>query len=126
MDHITQANRCEIEERVTRCLQMLLDGYKRYQIVEELTREFDCSSKTIDNALAKAYKIRAKEAEKIQEEAFNDAVTALTELRKDMRKDRDFKGAVSAQKELNKICGLEKQDIEIKGLKDIEIRVVKE
>lgn len=123
MNHIDQANKCEIEERATKCLQMLMKGYKRFQIVEELTKEFDCSAHTIDNALKKAYEIREKEAEKMRSEAFNDAITALTELRKDMTLERDFKGAVNAQKELNKICGLEKTSIDFGEDKEITIKV---
>lgn len=125
MDHIEQANKCEIEMRTTRCLQMLMQGYKRYQIVDLLTTEFDCCAHTIDNALKKAYDVRAKEAEKLRTEAFSDAVTALTELRKDMTLERDFKGAVTAQKELNKICGLEKTSVDFGEDKEITIKVKK-
>ena len=125
MNHIEQATTCEIEQRVTRCLELLLEGNKRYQIVEIITHEFDCCQATVDNALKKAYKVRSEEAEKIRSEAFNDAVTTLTELRKSMYKDRDFKGAVAAQKEINKICGLEKHEISFGEDKEITIKVSK-
>ena len=123
--HIEQADQSEVQRRITDCITMLSDGYRRHEIVEKLSQEYGCSIRQIDDSLSRARKVLQEEAEKIRSEAFNESVATLKRLIRDLIRDRDFKGATKAQAELNKICGLDKQIIDFTGDAEINIKVTR-
>lgn len=110
-DRITDA---ELQNRVARVANLLLDGFTRRQIVGICADEFKCASGTTDRYIAQANDMIASAHQQDVRAELAKSIDKLTRYQQSCIVNQDIKTAVDIEKQLNKLHGLDRQQLDIK------------
>jgi hypothetical protein len=108
----------ELEKRVARVGNLLLDGLTRRQIVGICGEEFKVSSGTVDRYIAQANKDFAAAHETDLKAELAKSIDKLIRYQQSCIVNGDMKTAVDIEKQLNKLHGLDRQQVEVKHTAD--------
>lgn len=102
-DKVTQA---EMERRVNVVYEMLLNGASRHAILQYCSSTWKITPRHGDNLIAKANKAFEEQAAFVRERELGKSINRLTALYMRTMADKDYRGALAVQKELNSMLGL--------------------
>jgi len=123
---IRRTTKGEVVQRVTEVFDLLLDGLRPCEVIRYVAEKWGVRSRQAENYLAKAYKQFEEAGRTKQERELGRAFTRLNRLYSIAISARDYKQALSVQKELNELLGLMVQKIkhsgEVKTISDLIIR----
>jgi hypothetical protein len=108
----------ELQTRVARVANLLLDGLTRRQIVGICGEEFKVSSGTVDRYIAQANAQIAEAHEGDIKAELAKSIDKLTRYQQSCIMNGDMKTAVDIEKQLNKLHGLDRQQVEVKHTAD--------
>lgn len=120
-DRITDA---EVQNRVARVANLLLDGFTRRQIVGICADEFKCSSGTTDRYIAKANEALALSHQQDIKAELAKTIDKLIRYQQSCIVNNDIRTAVDIEKQLNKLHGLDRQQLDIKHSGENPIQVL--
>jgi hypothetical protein len=103
----------EIEKRVARVAELLLNGLTNRQIVDICGHEFKASRTTAVRYISQANQKIADEFDYSRKAEVSKAVERLLRMQQECLARQDFKTAASIEGQLTKIYGLERQQVEV-------------
>ena len=104
----------ELEQRVARVANLLLDGLTRRQIVGICGEEMKVSSGTVDRYIAQANQNLAAAHDSDLKAELAKSIDKLIRYQQSCLVNGDMKTAVDIEKQLNKLHGLDRQQVEVK------------
>ena len=104
----------ELEQRVARVANLLLDGLTRRQIVGICGEEMKVSSGTVDRYIAQANAQIADAHHADLKAELAKSIDKLIRYQQSCLVNGDMKTAVDIEKQLNKLHGLDRQQVEVK------------
>ena len=108
----------ELQKRVARVGNLLLDGLTRRQIVGICGTEFKVSSGTVNRYIAQANEHLAAAHDSDLKAELAKSLDKLTRYQQSCIVNGDMKTAVEIEKQLNKLHGLDRQQVEVKHSAD--------
>lgn len=125
-----KATNAECNKRVNTIYKMMLAGADRAEIIQYGAETYELGERAVDDLIFKV-NIAFEEASKhIREAEFGKALTRLNNLYARSLKVQDFKTALSVQREINTLLGLNapiRQDVrnyDMSKLTDDELRAI--
>jgi len=103
----------EIEKRVARVAELLLNGLTNRQIVSICEQEFKACRASAVRYIARANEKIADEFDYSRKAEVSKAVERLLRMQQECLVREDFKTAASIESQLTKIYGLERQQVEV-------------
>jgi hypothetical protein len=103
----------EIEKRVARVAELLLNGLTNRQIVSICEQEFKACRASAVRYIARANEKIADEFDYSRKAEVSKAVERLLRMQQECLARQDFKTAASIESQLTKIYGLERQQVEV-------------
>jgi hypothetical protein len=103
-----KATKADIEERVNTVFGLLIVGASRQDILQYGTNAWDVKARQIDIYIKRANQKFAEIAAADRKTEFGKAVKRYETLFKSMMKIQDYKGALTAQRELCRLMALNK------------------
>jgi hypothetical protein len=103
----------EIEKRVARVAELLLNGLTNRQIVSICEQEFKACRASAVRYIARANEKIADEFDYSRKAEVSKAVERLLRMQQECLVREDFKTAASIEGQLTKIYGLERQQVEV-------------
>jgi hypothetical protein len=103
-----RATAAETEARVNKVFELLVNGLTRYQVLQFVATKTDWQLKPrqVDNYIQKASALIAQEAEYLRPKEIGKAIARLNAIFQGAVKVQDYKTAIAAQRELNKLLSL--------------------
>jgi transposase len=103
----------EIEKRVARVAELLLNGLTNRQIVDICGQEFKASRTTAVRYISQANEKIAAEFDLNRKAEVSKAVERLLRMQQECLARHDYKTSATIEGQLAKIYGLEKQQVEV-------------
>jgi hypothetical protein len=101
-----KATNAETNKRVNTLYKMLLSGADRAEIIQYGSENYEIGERAIDDLIAKANEAFEEASKHLREVEFGKALTRLNNLYARSLKVQDFKTALSVQREINALLGL--------------------
>jgi hypothetical protein len=108
----------ELQKRVARVGNLLLDGLTRRQIVGICGEEHKVSSGTVDRYIAQANQNLAAAHDTDLKAELAKSIDKLTRYQQSSLVNGDMRTVVDIEKQLNKLHGLDRQQVEVKHSAD--------
>ena len=113
-------NKVELQKRINYIRAMIIDGYRRDQILEHIGKKKQAEWEVSESAVRKYYQ-KASDSFKTEfkEEAKDIAekqVSRILEIYRCAKRDKNWQAANAAMKEINECFGLKKVLIELSGM----------
>lgn len=102
-DKVTQI---EMETRINTVYEMLLNGASRHAILQYCSKTWGISFRHGDTLIARANTLFEEQAAYVRERELGKAIHRLTALYMRTLAEKDYRGALSVQRELNTLLGL--------------------
>lgn len=110
------------EKRVKQVMALLVVGKYRWEIVQDLSKEWECSEANVDQYIADAKNLAS---EHFSKESINDILSKYNYLYNSALRKGDGKLAKSVLDSIAKISGHYKDNIELSGSLNHNITVIK-
>lgn len=110
------------EQRVKQVMALLVVGRYRWEIVQELSKEWNCSEANVDQYIADAKKLSTDHFKK---ETIDDILSKYNYLYNNALRKGDGKLAKSVLDSIAKISGHYKDNIELSGSLNHNVTVIK-
>jgi len=110
-----RASKPTISKRIQEVYSSLIDGQSRLDIVQKGSKKWKISERQVDKYIKKAKSLIQKEVIKNLEYDYAKAIRRYEDLYKIGIKDKDYKLAMAANKEIAKLQGLASVQIEHTG-----------
>ena len=110
-----KSTRAEVELRIREICKLLIKGSSREEIVQYSSTNWGVSERQADKYLKGAKQVIAKSVQKSIDYDFAKAVSRYEELYRVCMEKKDYKTALSVNKELSSLQGLLKMQVEHSG-----------
>lgn len=120
-----KATNAEIAQRVAMVHKLLVAGASRGAIVQYGSKEWRVSDRQIDDYIASAKETLKAQTDRDKENNLSMALARMNDIFQQCMSAKNFKGAITAQQEINKLLGLY-EPVKQDHSGDLSIRLVRE
>lgn len=120
-----KATDAEIAKRVATVHKLLVAGASRASIVLYGSQNWKVSDRQITDYIARAKETLIEQVDKDKESNLSMALTRMNDIYQQCMSAKNYKGAIAAQREINKLLGLY-EPVKQDHTGDLSIRLVRE